>query len=210
MRFHRPSQFQIRSYLKVFQPKSIVQKVCVLVYALAFAVLIAPRLNNTPGKIVMSGLATLFVAGALLLPISVINRWENLGTWLRGGSLAIFTYVLTITLGWFPELRSPSAWFQLLLLSGGAPFTSVHALALFGMVPAWLSQTYYPAADLGSLPEQFIRGTPEEISWERAIMEMEAIGDQFGWDDEAQEAATLVTTTDLPSPASVTLTLPAS
>jgi hypothetical protein len=191
MRFHQPTKVQIRRYLKVFQPKSFVQKVCVLVYALSFAVLIVPRLNNTPGKIVLTGLATLFVAGALLLPISVINRWENLWTWLRGSSFAIFTYVLTVTLGWRPDLRSPSAWTELLLLSGGAPFSSVHTLALFGMVPAWLSQSYCPAAAPRSFPEQFIRGTPEEISWERAIMEMEAIGDRFGWDDEAQETPRL-------------------
>ena len=208
MRFHRPSQFQIRRYLKVFQPKSPVQCVCVLVYALSFAVFIAPRLNNTLGKIVLTSLAALFVAGALLLPISVINRWENLGTWLRGSSLALFTYVLTVTLGWLPDLRSPSAWTELLLLSGGAPFSSAHTLALFGMVPAWLSQTYSPAAAPRRAPEQFIRGTPEEISWEWAITAMEAIGDRFGWDDEPQEPATLVPTAAIPQPGPATLTLP--
>jgi hypothetical protein len=210
MRFPQPTKVQMLRYLQVFKPKSFVQKVCVLVYALCFAAIIAPRLNNNPGKIVLTGLAALFVAGAWLLPISVINRWEHLGTRLRGGSMAIFIYVLTVTLGWLPDLRSPSAWTQLLLLSGGAPFSSVHTLALFGMVPAWLSQSYYPAAAPLSLPEHFIRGTPEEISGERAIMEMEAIGDRCGWDDEVQETATLVTTADLPPPAPATRTLPAS
>jgi hypothetical protein len=173
-------------------------------------VIIAPRLNNTPGKIVLTGLAALFVAGALLLPISVINRWEHLGTRLRGGSMAIFIYVLTVTLGWLPDLRSPSAWTQLLLLSGGAPFSSAHTLALFGMVPAWLSQSYYPAAAPRSFPEQFIRGTPEEISWERAIMEMEAIGDSFGWDDEPRETASSVASGNLLKPAQAALTPPGS
>ena len=189
MQFEKPSTARIRRYVNVFAPKELFQYVGAFVYAISFVVLIAPHLNNPTGKIVMSVLAAFFVAGALLLPTSLIERWEYLSTWWRGTIFALFTYVLTVTLGWLPEIRSASAWKELLLLSGGAPFSSAHTLALFGMLPAWFSQDYYPHYARPGHQEQFIRGTPEVIDWELAIVLLEELGNRYGWETEPQEAA---------------------
>lgn len=186
MILEKPTLRRVRRYVGIFKPKSRFQVLLVVVYAFWFFVTVLPHLKSPTGSYVMIFAAAILFGGAVLVPESVIIRWENLWAWLRASIFALFTYVVTVTLGWLPDVRSPSAWAELLLLSGGAPFSSAHALALFGMVPAWLSQTH-PNARHPSFPDYFIRGTPDVMSWEQAIAIMEEIGDACGWDAEPQE-----------------------
>lgn len=189
MRFEKPTFYRVRRYFNVFAPKSAIQFGCVLVYAVSFLLIVLPRLLNPAGKLVLAAMLTAFIVGGLLLPSSVINFWERIWFFPRAAIAAVFAYVLTVTLGWLPDIvRSPSAWQELLVLSGGAPFSSAHGLGLFAMIPAFLSQWYFPNSGHAGFPEQFIRGTPEVIAWERAVSIMEEIGESCGWEAEPKEA----------------------
>lgn len=186
MIFEKPTFRRVRRYLGIFKPKSGFQVLLVVVYAFWFLVTVLPHLKDNTGRSVLIFAAAIFVGGAVLLPESALRRWEGLWRWVRSGVFAVLAYVVTVTLGWLPEFRSLSSWGHVLLLSGGAPFSNVHALAIFGMLPAWLSQGYSPSTPRG-FPEQFIRGTPEVLAWEEAVAFMENIGNTCGWGGDFQQ-----------------------
>jgi fatty acid desaturase len=174
---------QILRYLRVFVPKGSLQWLFAALYGLLFAVYILPSLKTTAGAILALAVLALFVAGAVFLPSGAIATWERLPPNFRGLCFAVLIYVLTVTLGWMPEIQSPHDWTQLLALAGPAPYSGAHTTALVGVVPAWLSQLYRARGVAPSPPgEQFLRGAPQVLTWEEAMAKLMQIIKKTGWE----------------------------
>ncbi len=117
----------------------------------------------------------LFVFAAFLPPIALLcfvpsaalNFWETRHFRLRGVILAVPAYAAIVTLGHFNELYTFADWFNFVTLSHGAPFSSVHFVALLAGAAAYSTQRYVPETEIPSDEERVTDG-PVLLSFEQA------------------------------------------
>jgi hypothetical protein len=81
--------------------------------------------------------------------------------------LAVPTYAAVVTIGSFNELYTFADWLNFLTLFHGAPFSSVHFVALIAACTAYTTQQYTPETDIPPDEERVIDG-PVLLSFEQA------------------------------------------
>jgi Type IV secretion-system coupling protein DNA-binding domain len=116
------------------------------------------------------GVTLLLVLGASLWLLSrkispaMMDRVELTAPAFRIVPLALLSYFVIATLVVLPEAHSVRSWWEPILLRGGAPFSAVNSLALFGAFVVALTQTYVRQVWVNS---KVVRG-PKLISHEEA------------------------------------------
>src|ERR1044071_7014685 len=150
----------------ILRPKSKHSWLCFGFFALLFFLYFRRFLSTPKGLIVGAAFLPPMVL-LCLVPTTALNFWETRHFRLRGLMLAVPTYAAVVTIGSFNELYTFADWLNFLTLFHGAPFSSVHFVALIAACTAYTTQQYTPETDIPPDEERVIDG-PVLLAFEQA------------------------------------------
>lgn len=154
--------------LRILMPQDLIGWLGSGVLLVALIVQIGPELRTVHGGgvlvVLLSGLALL----VWKLPAKVGTWWELRGAGLRCVVLGATAYALIVGLGFVNDIRSPRAMWELLTVTGGAPYSFTHTLALCGAgLAVWTQFNRHGPSSEEALKETHVRGA-KLISFEQA------------------------------------------
>ena len=139
-------------------PKGMGGLVLLVVFLFMFCVAIGRHLLNPKGILLLAAALVPLVAIALTGPARLFEKWEQVPNLVRGICLGILAYIAVVTIGNFAELYNFRLWLDFLLLRGGAPWSSVHSVALVGALYAIASQAYDQPLSIPPDEERIVSG----------------------------------------------------
>ena len=156
--------------IRLLMPKGFFTWIGFVLLVTALVAEIGLRLRK-PSEILITCLILGLVVFALWkLPTRWLVFWLDRGHFLRCVVHGLVLYVIIVTLGSVNEMRNLRTWWELLTVTGGAPFSQIHALGFAAVGLAIVIElNTVVTRNSGPMQEILIRG-PSLISHEEAAL----------------------------------------
>ncbi len=173
----------LMSLLQLLLPKTWGTWCGAILLVAALFLLCGESVLSPSGIVIMAGVAASAVLASRAIPKVRISKIALLPPFPRKLIYALFAYALVATLGHLSEARSLRSWWELITVSGTAPFSLPNGLGVFAGVLAACTQTRY-RAPVAAPRSEHVRG-PNLISHQealtRAAQQMGPDGQGFIW-----------------------------
>jgi type IV secretory pathway TraG/TraD family ATPase VirD4 len=150
-------------FFRMFLPQTTFQWTLFLAFSVSFYETVAKQIWRFEWLLFLSALFILVVAIIWKTGTTLIWMWAGLPRIFRIAFFGAVTYATTVLLGFWPDIRNYRNVCDLLFLLHGAPYSSVHTVALVGLWLAGLTQNWSY-----DVPQEILRRGPKLISHTQA------------------------------------------
>ena len=153
--------------IRLLMPKGFFTWIGFVLLVTALVAEIGPRLRKPSEVLTACLILGLVVFGLWKLPLRWQVLWLDRGHFPRCVVHGLVLYVVIVTLGSLSDIRNPRNWWELLTLTGGAPFSQIHALGFAAVGLAVVIEFNTVVTRSAPMQEILIRG-PSLISHAKA------------------------------------------